>query len=539
MAYSFPLTVADVLRRKHFEKAVVAAGKDGLSRMVKWVHVVEVTKISNLLRGKELILSTGVGWREDDSLFLSLLRQLIECDASGLCIELGTYASSIPKEALELADRHHFPLILFLEEVPFVEITHDIHTYLINQQYEMISQLESYSQELNKKLLNIHHHRDILKFLHHCLGHYVVFKMNGGEAEYVPGRPKRGNETGVQPGASLPPSAVSKPISLFGAEYAELALLPIGRDINEFDLLILDRTATALAQHLLRNLYVEERRRTEENEWVKGWMAGEYTDEEVASYLFDHFPSLQVNGGAVWVCKADAAGQKGSFDSTYFKLLCRSVFEQRGFFLLAADMGRHLAFIAINQRDEEGWKSRIEEGVECLMTSEFVQTKLSNLQVGVGTFVQSLSAMKKSYAAALEALKIRSRVKKEPVSLFYDDLHLYRMITVLDKYSNLREMVDRCLGPIVEHDRKHNGKLLETLKVYLQCNGSKQETAKRLFIVRQTLYHRIEKLESFLGADFMEADKRLALELMLKAYDYLMDGGEGMHGRRRAFLEAE
>ncbi|MCP5972660.1 helix-turn-helix domain-containing protein, partial [Klebsiella pneumoniae] len=70
-------------------------------------------------------------------------------------------------------------------------------------------------------------------------------------------------------------------------------------------------------------------------------------------------------------------------------------------------------------------------------------------------------------------------------------------------------------------------------------NGSKQETAKRLFIVRQTLYHRIEKLESFLGADFMEADKRLALELMLKAYDYLMDGGEGMHGRRRAFLEAE
>lgn len=395
MAYSFPLTVADVLRRKHFEKAVVAAGKDGLSRIVKWVYVVEVTKISNLLRGKELILSTGVGWQEDDSLFLSLLRQLIECDASGLCIELGTYASSIPKEALELADRHHFPLILFLEEVPFVEITHDIHTYLINQQYKMISQLESYSQELNKKLLNIHHHRDILKVLHHCLGHYVVFKMNGAEAEYVPGRTKRGDETGVQPGASLPPGAVSKPISLFGAEYAELALLPAGRDINEFDLLILDRTATALAQHLLRNLYVEERRRTEENEWVKGWMAGEYTDEEVSSYLFDHFPSLQINGGAVWVCKADAAGQKGSFDSTYFKLLCRSVFEQRGFFLLSADMGRHLAFITINQRDEVTWKSRMEEGIECLMTSEFVQAKLSNLQVGVGTFVPSLSAMKK------------------------------------------------------------------------------------------------------------------------------------------------
>ncbi|WP_445614035.1 PucR family transcriptional regulator [Geobacillus sp. YF-1] len=538
MGGNFPLTVADILQRKHFENTMVVAGKEGLSRTVKWVHVVEVTKISNLLRGKELILSTGVGWREDDSLFLSLLQQLIECDASGLCIELGTYASSIPEEAIELADQHHFPLILFLEEVPFVEITHDIHTYLINQQYKMISQLESYSQELNKKLLAIHHHRDILKVLHRCLGHDVMFKMNGGEAEYVPGRPKRGNESGVPSEASLPPGAVSKPISLFGTEYAELALLPTDRDINEFDLLILDRTATALAQHLLRNLYIEEKRRTEENEWVKGWMEGKYTDEEVSSYLSHYFPYYQINGGAVWVCKAEGAGQKGNFDSTYFKLLCRSVFEQRGFFLLSSDMGRHLAFIAINQRDEATWKSRIAESIRCLMESEFVQTRLPHLLVGVGTFVKSLSAMKKSYAAALEALTIRSRMKGKSTSLFYNDLDLYRMITVLDKYSDLREMVGSYLGPIIEYDRKHNGKLLETLKVYLQCNGSKQETARRLFIVRQTLYHRMEKLERFLGTDFMEADKRLALELMLKAYDYLMSGGE-MHGQRRAALGAE
>ncbi|AMX83874.1 hypothetical protein GS3922_09485 [Geobacillus subterraneus] len=112
------------------------------------------------------------------------------------------------------------------------------------------------------------------------------------------------------------------------------------------------------------------------------------------------------------------------------------------------------------------------------------------------------------------------------------------MIIVLDKYSDLREAINRYLGPIIEYDRKYNGKLLETLKVYLQCNGSKQEAAKRLFIVRQTLYHRMEKLERFLGTDFMEADKRLALELMLKAYDYLMSGGE-MHGQRRAALGAE
>ncbi|MED4878824.1 helix-turn-helix domain-containing protein, partial [Anoxybacillus geothermalis] len=78
------------------------------------------------------------------------------------------------------------------------------------------------------------------------------------------------------------------------------------------------------------------------------------------------------------------------------------------------------------------------------------------------------------------------------------------------------------LDPVIQYDKKYNGKLMETLKVYLECNGSKKETAKRLFVVRQTLYHRIQKLEKLLGDDFMNPEKRLAIEFMIKAYEYLM-----------------
>ena len=59
------LTVSDILKRKHFEHVEVVAGHNGLNRTVKWVHVVEVAKIHHLLNGKELILSTGVGWKEN------------------------------------------------------------------------------------------------------------------------------------------------------------------------------------------------------------------------------------------------------------------------------------------------------------------------------------------------------------------------------------------------------------------------------------------------------------------------------------------
>ncbi len=51
------------------------------------------------------------------------------------------------------------------------------------------------------------------------------------------------------------------------------------------------------------------------------------------------------------------------------------------------------------------------------------------------------------------------------------------------------------IQPVIDYDRKHSSKLVETLKVYLHTNGRKKDTAEHLFIVRQTLYHRLEKIE--------------------------------------------
>ncbi len=162
-------SVADLLTRRHFQNTDIIAGEAGLNRVVKWVHIVEVTNIRNLLKGEELILSTCVAWAKNEEIFISMIKQLIEANAAGLCIEIGTYTSAIPDEAIRIADEHLFPIILFREEVSFVEITQDIHTFLINQQHQMISDLEYYSQTLHKKLLGIEYPDEILAFMHRSI----------------------------------------------------------------------------------------------------------------------------------------------------------------------------------------------------------------------------------------------------------------------------------------------------------------------------------------------------------------------------------
>lgn len=525
------ITVKDILQRKHFEKIEVIAGIEGLSRLVKWVHVVEVTNIRNLLNGNELILSTGVAWKEEEDLFISFLEQLIESQAAGLCIEIGTYTSSIPQEVLNIANRFQFPIILFLKEVPFVEITQDIHTLIINHQYKMISDLESYSQELNKKLLSIEHYIEILKYIQEYLQVQVILAFSSKEVQFLPELAvddqkmllnviKRTEER-VSLNAEISHSLARAPIHLLGDNYAELMIAAEERTFSEFEHFILDRTATALAQFLLRELYVEEKRRVEETEWLTNWLDGEQSEDSIKEFLGYHAPKRTHKGAFVCLCKVDSFEQFSNVDLTYFKLYFRTILEQQGFYLFAIEKQNTIIFILLDERSRSTWKKRMQEGIDRFLKSNVkISNNKAKLLFGIGKYVEELAYIHESYQTSIETLRIQDRLSSQHKSYFYDDLHIFRIISQLNRQIDLNEMVLEYLGPIIDYDKKYNGKLMETLKTFLACNGSKQETAKRLFVVRQTLYHRLEKLEKLLGSDFMNQEKRLVIEFMILAYEF-------------------
>ncbi|MFC0560352.1 PucR family transcriptional regulator [Halalkalibacter alkalisediminis] len=519
------ITINEILKRKHFERTEVIAGEGGLNRNVKWVHVVEVINIKKLLNGDELVLTTGLGWKENQALFMSFLSQLIESQASGLCIEINTHTSTIPQDIIDVANEHQFPIILFHEEVPFVQITQDIHSLLINHQYQMITDLESYSQRLNRQLLEINHHEEILVFFQTFLDVQVVALFDN-EIFCIPELPANERhilleriQTNEQNGLN---SIARQPVQVLGNQFAELVIISNDRELAEFDLLILDRTTTALAQHLLRVLYVEEKRRMEEAEWMTDWLNGHHSNVDIREHLTYVDPGLKLNGGVVCTCKLHLTDQSSILDKTYFKLHIRTIFEQQGFYVFPIEIRNHIIFILGNQRTRKTWKTRLSQAFIRFKTADFSEKlKLSSISFGVGKFVNHLSEIHISYKTAKETLLLQDMLTEKGKSYFYEDLHMYRIISLINKHSDLQEIVMEYLQPVIEYDQKYNGKLVETLKTYLACNGSKQETAKKLYVVRQTMYHRIEKLETLLGNDFMSSEKRLAIEFMLLAYDFL------------------
>ncbi|CAG9619432.1 PucR family transcriptional regulator [Sutcliffiella rhizosphaerae] len=531
------LSLQDIMKRTQFENAEIVAGEKGMDRHVKWVHVVEVTNIEKLLNGQELILSTGVSFGKDTSEFRSFVQQLINCKAAGLAIEKGAFIPKIPQEIIDFANKEHFPLILFQQEVSFVDITQDIHSVLINQQYQMITQLENYSQSLNKKLLTITHEFEILTYLHEHINAQIIYENSNHERLFIPDVPIHDRKKYIcrLQSANSPKSSWKQPVFVMEKQYGIVHIFTDERSISEFDHLLLDRTLTALAQHILRGLYVEEKRKLEESEWLRSWLEGGQTKESIREFLMRN-ESFISKGAMVLLCKKRDS-KSPPLDKTYLTLLIRSNFEHLGFTVFFTEMKNTLTVIMLNSRDEKDWKERLRTGVRSLLEKQQDKKGCTFIRLSAGKYVQQLNHLSKSFQSAMETLQIQEQLLEHEDFSCFEDLHIYRLISFMQRHHDLRDFVMEYLEPVIKYDQKHNGKLLETLKVYLACNGSKKETAGKLYIVRQTLYHRIQKLETLLGEDFMIAEKRLVIEFMVMVYEYLHTTTSYLEGESKSFSQ--
>ena len=84
----------------------------------------------------------------------------------------------------------------------------------------------------------------------------------------------------------------------------------------------------------------------------------------------------------------------------------------------------------------------------------------------------------------------------------------------------MREYALAQLEPLIAYDAKYGKNLLRTLEVYLQANCSLVRTAQRMYLHRNTLAYRLEKIRELLDLPIEEAQARNHLYNCLKIYRY-------------------
>lgn len=121
------------------------AGEKGWSNSINWVMLLEDTAIIHNFSGKELAVTTGLGFDNEKKL-KDLVEKLVEYHAAGLIISIGDYIAEIPESVKKYCDENDFPLMTVSWKVYLVDMIKDLSTRIF---------LESTAdEEINRALIH-------------------------------------------------------------------------------------------------------------------------------------------------------------------------------------------------------------------------------------------------------------------------------------------------------------------------------------------------------------------------------------------------
>ena len=533
MVKTLEVSVRDILQRESFKKATVFAGEKGLDNPVRWTHILETDQLESLINGNEFILTTGYGLQLDSPKGITYIQKLIEKKAAGLCIELGTHMKTIDPQIIELANQHHFPIVVFSHFVKFVNITQDIHSFIIGTHHEILKSVNRLSTTFNELSLLPNGIKKILEALYTHLGGKTLFLTKEGDSFYYPPETKK-LERAILEMDKHPKidsrsfltleneNFIAIPVKSSGVTWGNL-YVKVQADTLESSLYsVMDQATLAIAQIMLRNRTMEEREQNQEDKMVRDILYGKLTNadelKEVIpqSEKYDTYRLLLLQKKDVFEAE-DAAWNEIQLQQA---MLLKTTLKQQQFPSVISVGKNEIAILAFfNQQTAEQDKVNFHQTLQ--MIQQFHEEAIfigEEYFFGVSQPSRDITKAHEGYREAKQVLFLQQA--GIDASYLFEDIGLYQFLLNQSRH-HLESYVANYLHPISSHDERTNSELLKTLEIYLSCNLSKKETAERLFIVRQSLYHRLNKIEELLGDRYLETDYRLALETAFKAKQLL------------------
>ena len=518
-------TVADVLALDPVRNGAprVLAGADRLDAPVRWVHVIELAQAAHLLRGGELVLSTGIALPDDAAGLGRYVAELAAVGISALAVELGSrYARSLPPALIAAAAEHQLPLIAFERETQFIEITEAVHARIIDAQLAELRAAERMHQVFTELAVSGAAAAEIVAqtaTLAGCpvilanLAHQVLACAPLGQdpARLLAGFSGRSRAARSAARTGFDPTSgwLVTSVGARGQDWGRLILVRGGQPAPGDEALI-ERAATTLALGRLLDHQRESLERQAHRTILATFLGTGYGDQAEAEARARAL-GVPVAGRllvAVVVRVAAPATLAAAGIADALADVCRQL--RVPALVSSLDDDRVAAVLSLPPRaDPDATLTRLAAELRPRLHDDDV--------VGAGSAVESVGAVQRSL---LEADHVAAAAPGGgPRHPYYrlPDLRLRGLLHLLRDDPRLQAFAERELGPLLVHDDAAGTQLLAALTAYLAAGGNKAEAAKSAHLARPTMYERIRQIEAVLGVDLEPAESRLSLHVALLA----------------------
>ncbi|MFB5662826.1 PucR family transcriptional regulator [Alteribacillus sp. HJP-4] len=533
------MNIADVLLLPGLEEAKIVAGADGKDTKVRNVNMMDAPDISSYLQANDLLVTTAYHFKDDTFLLLDLIQHMSREGCAGLGIKTKRFLNEIPQDALQLAEMLNFPIIDLPSKTSLSSIVNQILSSILNMRTNELQQAINSHQKFTEHIMSGKGLKTLLIQISEIAGHHVLLldphtKLLHSSHDYtsIQQEIEELNTKGFQ--LFLPRTTFTS-FSIFTKQQVQtVAVFPIythqkNRGIlvvlGELDytdsgaVLSIEQATNVIAFELMKENALKQQAQRAKNEFFINYLDGAFSSNEEITNRAKEFGIIHDHKYTCIVGKLDrdtsslsfATHQRETDDVFEFVEGELSDFPFSPHFFTKGDS---VVIVAVmNDSSPQAYSD--------------IQAAMLNIQQRVGTYFQrhvsfgvsstapQFTEVKHAVTEAEDTLQTGYLSGKKSFIQTYQTKDIAELLRIIPA-DELKKFYSYTLQKLAQpaHQDDH---LLHTLFVYLETHCQISETAKRLYIHRNTVIYRLEKCEELLqGASLKDPDTTLRLRLAFR-----------------------
>lgn len=514
------MTVEQALTVYPLSEGKLIAGSTGRNRVIKSVNVMDAPDITDWIKEGEMLLTTAYLLKDRPEEAYSLLQKLNQCGSSALGIKLGRFWTSVPEALIEQANDLGFPLIELPYEFTFSDQMNGLFRAEMKRNTGVLTDVLNKQIQLMRFALKSNPIQQLFDSIADVVGIPIAVIGSRGQVVYNcslvsddgivgdwPGVPHNGWITcGHSQALSIPLMRQTQCTGFVLFFQSQLLVSPIEEGLCF-------QAAELIAYHMNFKYedYFELSIQKDFGLLIKRYLQNGLPAETIQDYA----KRWEIDLFRPWYrCVLTDLEGKWHPDLKLEKLellkseyLCNSRLQQL--------KGMH---IVMNEGLLSVFPSDFEDGDESIVGA--LNGCFAALESAGGLkMTATISSAKKkaeqlaeAYSECREAHRLSADWGGGERILRYDMMDL-ALIFEHVKRERMETYCNRWLGGLLNKDPEYAGEMLRTLEAYLENDCQLNETAKKLFIHRNTATYRIEKLSELLDVDLKRMNDLMRLKI--------------------------
>ena len=534
------MDIADLLAKKELMPINLVAGNTGRYREIRSITMMDAPDIIPFLRANEFIITTAYHLKNNLPYFNELIVEMAKIECAGIGIKKNRFLYELPQEILQLAEQLHVPFIELPEHLSLGQINLIITEMILHSEASLLT----YAMDIHRKFTDIiFKGQGVIQLIKH-LGLVLNREVQLISQFLRPVQLTQQYIRALDVIQKTMKNGFSYPLFTNSAWYFSIVedrssynlypieinneknfILMIEGFIDEKDTklqLIIEQAINVLSFAILQEKALQQQKRNIRNQQFFDLLENTQLSNAMIKSKAEE---LHITVQRPYVCIVGRLHQIGELHPYQTQTLldqihhfCEGSFQSIRMPMHVFTVRNEFIFIYELQDAKADFRLFISELFKELATSI---TQYFNQQVsfGVSNMMQNFIDIHRAVKEAQSAvLFIGSH--KELVS-FYKRKEINELLQMIPE-NDLMNFQQMLFKPLMILPIDEQLMLLETLYQYLENHCQISETAKTLFVHRNTVIYRLEKCSMLLKMDLKDPEVTIQLRLALRIRNHLM-----------------